>query len=312
MVLASFAADALALGAHWIYDTRHIEERFGRMRDFVRPSSPTYHATKQSGDFTHYGDQTLLLLRSVSECGGFDGGHFGRAWREFFKTYGGYVDGATLQTLANLEAGAEMARAGSASEDLAGAARIAPLLYCYQYDLDRLLESARQQTAVTHRAAEVLASAEFFGRTAWYVLDGRRPVEAMTRAADETDRGGPIAGWVQAGLHSAAEDSRNAIRRFGQMCAVAAAFPATVHLIAKFEDRLEEGLIENVMAGGDSAGRGLLVGLVLGAHGGPAALPERWCRGLNARPEIERLLARLDPFIRSSAGASHPKGQELT
>jgi hypothetical protein len=49
---------------------------------------------------------------------------------------------------------------------------------------------------------------------------------------------------------------------------VAAAFPATVHLIAKFEDRLEEGMIENVMAGGDSAGRGLLADLVLGAHGG--------------------------------------------
>jgi ADP-ribosylglycohydrolase len=312
MVLASFAADALALGVHWIYDTRQIDEKFGRVRDFVKPSPPTYHATKQQGDFTHYGDQTLLLLRSVSECSGFDGGHFGRAWREFFKTYTGYVDGATRQTLTNLEAGAEMARAGSASEDLAGAARIAPLVYCYQDDLDRLLKSVRQQTGFTHRTAEVVAGAEFFGRTAWYVLDGRRPVEAMTRAADETGRGDPIVGWVQAGLQSAAEDSRSAIRRFGQMCAVAAAFPATVHLIAKFEDRLEEGLIENVMAGGDSAGRGLLAGLVLGAHGGPAALPERWCQALNARPEIERMLARLDASIRASAIAFNDRSRDIT
>jgi len=41
-------------------------------------------------------------------------------------------------------------------------------------------------------------------------------------------------------LQSAAEDSRSAIRRFGQMCAVAAAFPATVHLIAEIRGSTEE------------------------------------------------------------------------
>jgi len=72
MVLASFAADALALGAHWIYDTRQIDARFGRVADFLKPSPPTYHPAKACGELTHYGDQTLVLLRSVSACGGFD------------------------------------------------------------------------------------------------------------------------------------------------------------------------------------------------------------------------------------------------
>jgi len=40
-----------------------------------------------------------------------------------------------------------MARAGSASEDLAGAARIAPLVYCYQDDLDRLLKASDSRRA---------------------------------------------------------------------------------------------------------------------------------------------------------------------
>jgi ADP-ribosylglycohydrolase len=96
------------------------------------------------------------------------------------------------------------------------------------------------------------------------------------------------------------------------MCAVAAAFPATVHFIAKFEDRLEEGLIENVLAGSDSAGRGLLAGLVLGAHGGQAALPERWRQALNARPEIERMLARLDQSMRASATPFDCRRQDIT
>lgn len=303
MVLASFAADALALGAHWIYDTRQIDQKFGRVKNFIKPSHPTYHPTKQQGDLTHYGDQTLLLLRSVSEGAGFNADRFGRAWRDFFKTYTGYVDGATRQTLENLEEGLSLFQAGSASQDLAGAARIAPLVYCYRNDLASLLDSIRQQTAITHHHAEIIAAAEFFGRTAWHVLHGQRPVEAMTLAADEIDQRDPIAGWVQTGLDSAGEDSRTVIRRFGQMCAAATALPATVHLIAKFEDRLEEALIENVMAGGDSAARGLLAGLVLGAHGGPAALPERWHEALNDRPQIEEMLARLDQAV-ATAGPS--------
>jgi ADP-ribosylglycohydrolase len=294
MVLASFAADALALGAHWIYDVRQIAARFGRIEGFLSPSPPTYHPTKQRGDLTHYGDQSLLLLQSLADCGGFDAVRFARGWREFFETYTGYVDGASRQTLSNMRSGAEWSQAGSASTDLAGAARIAPLVYRYREDLGPLLETIRQQTIITHHRTEVAAAAEFFGRTAWHVLHGQRPVDAMARAAQELLPGQPIAGWVRDGLDSVGEDTGTAIRRFGQMCAVEAALPATVHLIAKFEDRLEEGLIENVMAGGDSAGRGLLTGLVLGAYCGPSSLPDRWSAALNARPKIEALLARLD------------------
>jgi hypothetical protein len=37
MVLASFAADSLALGAHWIYDTAEIDRRFGRVDRLLKP-----------------------------------------------------------------------------------------------------------------------------------------------------------------------------------------------------------------------------------------------------------------------------------
>ncbi|MBI5578302.1 MAG: ADP-ribosylglycohydrolase family protein [Deltaproteobacteria bacterium] len=293
MVLASFAADALALGAHWIYDTRQIDARLGRVTDFLKPSPPTYHPTKARGELTHYGDQTLVLLRSVSACGGFDEDHFGRCWREFFRTYSGYFDGATKQTLVNLDAGKKGVEAASTSDDLAGAARIAPLVYCYWKDHGQLVDSARRQTGLTHNSPAVLAGADFFSRVACRVLQAVSPAEAMEQVATETAFGEPIRGWISAGLSSAAEDTRSTVRRFGQMCEIAAAFPATVHLIAKYENRLEDGLIENVMAGGDSAGRGLLAGLVLGAWGGRSAIPERWLSGLVAAQEITRLLAQI-------------------
>ncbi|MGA2940205.1 MAG: ADP-ribosylglycohydrolase family protein, partial [Syntrophobacteraceae bacterium] len=42
---------------------------------------------------------------------------------------------------------------------------------------------------------------------------------------------------------------------------------------------LREALVENVMAGGDSAARGLVVGMILGAHLGFEAIPSEWLSG---------------------------------
>ena len=68
MVLASFAADSLALGAHWIYDTESISKMFGRVDTFLKPSPNSYHATKDKGAFTHYGDQTLRYHNDLKEA----------------------------------------------------------------------------------------------------------------------------------------------------------------------------------------------------------------------------------------------------
>jgi hypothetical protein len=53
-------------------------------------------------------------------------------------------------------------------------------------------------------------------------------------------------------------------------------------------------LIQNVMAGGDSAGRGLPAGLVLGAWGGRNAIPDRWLSGWPAADEINALLDQIE------------------
>jgi ADP-ribosylglycohydrolase len=92
-------------------------------------------------------------------------------------------------------------------------------------------------------------------------------------------------------------DTREAIAEFGQMCEIDAAFPATIHLIMKYENDFKQGMIENVMAGGDSAGRGLLVGMVLGAHAGMEAIPEKWLKELTRHDRIAEALEKLDKKI---------------
>jgi ADP-ribosylglycohydrolase len=294
MVLASFVADALSLGVHWIYNTNVIYKKWGRVEDYIKPERPTYHPTKDLGDFTHYGDQTLVLLKSVAGNSGFDLDVFANQWQEFFKSYDGYFDGATKKTLENFAAGKSPAEAGSDSDDLAGAARISPLAFYYRKDLDNFIAAARAQTALTHNNKEVIESAEFFSRVVWQVLQGTSPTSAVKHVVAERFDRKPYTKWVSEGLNSAKEDTRQAMKDLGQMCEIEAAFPCVVHLIAKYEDNLKEGLIENAMAGGDSAGRGLMAGMILGAHLGTEGMAEKWLSDLKAYRDIVILMDQID------------------
>ncbi len=293
MVLASFAADALSLGVHWIYNTRVIDKKWGRIENYIKPERPTYHPTKDLGDFTHYGDQTMVLLKSVAASSGFNLQHFAKTWQEFFKSYDGYFDGATKRTLDNFAAGKDIAEAGSGSDELAGAARIAPLVYCYRHDADKLTASVRSQTALTHNNQEVIDSAEFFARVAVKVMGGATPVAAIKQVVDDGFSRKPYTKWVDEGLSSADQDTRQAMLDFGQMCEIEAAFPCVIHLIARYEENLSRALIENAMAGGDSAGRGMVVGMILGARRGLEAIPQRWLTELKAYTRIVELLDKI-------------------
>jgi ADP-ribosylglycohydrolase len=291
-VLASFAADSLALGVHWIYDAQRIATAFGRVETFLKPAEGSHHSTKDRGEFTHYGDQTLVLLESVAASGGFELKDFSERWQRLFENYTGYLDGATKGTLGNIARGMGPGDAGSASDDLAGAARIAPLLYRYQDDPDTLVRAARAQTAMTHTDPLTVDAGEFFARVGWKILQGASPVAALGEVAGEGFADAAMARWVQEGLESRHTDSGEAIGRFGQTCHTPEAFPGVIHLIAKYEGDLREALVQAVMAGGDSAARGMIVGMVLGAYLGEEALPGEWVSNLKRGRDIEALLDR--------------------
>jgi ADP-ribosylglycohydrolase len=294
MVFASLAADSLALGVHWIYNTNVIDKKFGRVETYLKPVRPTYHPTKMRGEFTHYGDQTIILLESVSTRSGFDLDDFSLRWHSLFENYDGYLDKATKGTLENIESGKSPSQAGSESDDLAGASRIAPLLYVYRDDPEKLIASVAAQTAFTHNNLQVIKSAEFFSTVTYQVLKGASPVAAVESVKREEFNSGPFSEWIQMGLQSVAQDTRQAILDLGQMCEIAAAFPGVIHLIAKYENDLKQALVENVMAGGDSAARGLIVGLVLGAHLGMDAIPQQWLTEMKTYPQIVDMLSGID------------------
>jgi ADP-ribosylglycohydrolase len=291
-VLASLAADSLCLAPHWIYDVSEIQRRFGRITDLAAPSPDSHHRGKKAGEFTHYGDQELVLLESLGENGAFDLRDFFRRWRLLFTDYGGYLDRATRQTLSRIEQGHGPEESGSASHDLAGASRIASLPPYYPEDLKALVAAARAQTKMTHNEPLVIDSAEFFARAAHLTAHGESPVRAMKQSAEASYLSLPASKWLEQGLAFADGETLPAVLNFGQSCNVQGAFRSVVQITARHENDLEAALIENAMAGGDSAARGMLAGMLIGAHLGPGAIPERWVNGLAAGDRIRELLPR--------------------
>jgi ADP-ribosylglycohydrolase len=293
MVLASFAGDALALGVHWIYDPQRIEREFGRVDGYRAPRPDAYHRTKQKGEFTHYGDQALVLLESLAARGTFDLADFAARWRTLFADYGGYFDKATKGTLANFAAGRGPEASASPSDDLAGAARIAPLVYALKDDAEALAAAARAQTAMTHGDPLTIDTAELFARAALRILAGDGPAGALGRVARDRFAGTPIEAWVAAGIAARGEGSVAALGRFGRSCVTPEALPGVAQLVARHPDDLAGALIENTMAGGDSAARGMAVGMLLGARLGEEAIPAPWLSDMARGGEIRRLLDRI-------------------
>ena len=281
-MLGALLGDGFCLGPHWVYDQEEIARKIARPDRFHDPISQ-YHPGKKAGGFTHYGDQALLLVKHLSETKRFDLRSFADVWRAFWEDPStiSYRDGATRETLANLQAGKSPDQAGSSSHDLAGASRIAPLFLLDWPDEESLLAACRELTAFTHSDPKVVGAAEFFARVVLAVQKGDTIPEAIDRAGGElTDEN--LKTWLESGRESAGSPATDSevLATHGLSCNVDGGFAGVCHLLLRYPSDPLTAMVENAKAGGDSAARGMLLGMVYGAAGMLDRLPEEWkkCR----------------------------------
>lgn len=270
MLRWSLYGDAIALGPHWIYEPDKIAARFGVITGPTDPPADLYHPKKKKGDQTHYGDQTLCLLRSILDNEGkFDPAHFAHRWRAMWNGYDDYFDKATKQTLGALDEGVSWEEAGSDSTELGGAARLGALLVSDAVkDENSLVAAARTQTGLTHCSGISLETAEFLARAAYRRLHGAPLREALhSAAADSPDA--DFSKWLSQAENLATGGASGAeiVAQTGASCGIPQALPATMALALRHEKGAPlAALCENAAAGGDSAARGLALGLLLGTN----------------------------------------------
>jgi ADP-ribosylglycohydrolase len=203
------------------------------------------------------------------------------------------MDHASKDTLKNMAAGKGVDVCGSESTDLGGAARIAPIIYCYRENLDEMLTAVKAQTALTHRGPGAVDGALFLARSSFAILHGATPRDAVKEAVTHVTDNADLYSRLDKCLKPSESSTSQMVKEFGQMCAINAALPGAVYTVLKNEDNLQEALIETVMAGGDSAARGMVVGMLLGAYHGTEKIPRPWLDKLNKYKKIITALKTL-------------------
>jgi len=296
IVLGSFIGDALALGPHWIYQQKELRQKFGHIMDYLPPAT-AYHAGKQAGDLTHLGDQSLVLLRSIAELRTFDLDHYAAAWRAFWENPAtiSYRDGATKATLNHLKSGSAPEASGSDCSDLAGAVHMAPL-FLLDWETDAChFAAARSLTAFTHAAPAIIETADFLTRLTLAVHRGSSVPAALEQTAALPHWSEFHTAWIDAAKVSAASSSTDsdALFNHGLTCHLPDAFIGVCHLLLRHPESPAEALIANINAGGDSAARGMVLGMVYGARHPISALPNSWLSGLKAREEVVSLIQKI-------------------
>jgi len=286
LLFGSFIAESLSLGVHWIYDVDELVARHGRVTEFQAPASDAYHPHKQAGDQGHVGDQALCLMRCLKAAGEWDAFTYLEAWQAMWSNYDDYVDKATKTTLGNLSGGAYPAICAASSDELAGPARVAPLLaFLGEEDEATIVEAAVEQTVLTHRSVDTIEAAEFLAKTGYRLMHGGK-LEACLRELTPS--------WaLQAAEKVGHLPAAAAIGQLGRSCSIAASLPSVVYLALKYADDVELAFVENAMAGGDNCARGLALGMLLGGAKGVNELPERWRKGICHGAEFESFLASL-------------------
>ena len=373
-ILGALVADAAALGLHWIYDQDRVREVAGNTPEFREPDASAYegvpsffaHGKKRAGDLSQYGEQALVLLRSlVDNDGQLDAAHYERRFRDHFGPggeYVGYIDSVIRDTLYN---------ANHAEHEAIDAANALPfdgdealkhrlvtkvMSNVSSYQGEELRRGVEGSVRMTHDDDAVVAHAfkileEIQSRAGYHgAEDVQMPAisklpalvaryagtdeladktEAAVRVTNNDDTavafglaaarmmeaaitGEDLQAVVQAGLATDDDRVRGLIDKaisldgqdhtpvakiFGLSCNLEFGLPIVAHNLLE-AGSFAEAVRRNILAGGDSCGRGILLGAVLGAAygvGGERGIPDDWLRKLSGRDDIVGLIEAL-PF----------------
>ena len=279
LLYGSLCADALSLGVHWIYDTNELAQKHGRVSEYKAPGADSYHPHKQAGDQGHVGDQSLCLLKFLVREKKWSPSGFMDDWLGMWPEYDDYIDGATKSTLANVQSQSDKTMGGSDSVEIAGPARIAPLV-CHLANSteEEVVRASVEQTILTHRSPEAEESATFLAKAGYRLIHGANLLDTLNEIAP---------GWALKKADSLlSENAVDAIGKLGPACSISSALPSVLYLALKHGDDIETAFIENAMAGGDNCARGLVLGMLLGAANGMASIPNYWVENLRARSDL--------------------------
>lgn len=309
---SALVADALNLGPHWVYMQAKLSKTYPQGVSKLSAPLSQYHPNKQAGDFTHYGANLALMLRSYAIADRWDSSLFAANWAAYWSYPDSYVDGATQNTLQHLS---DPRNPASTSNDIAGASMALGLLSLFGTENpDTLIQAVRSQTAFSHGDPETIDTAEFFAHAVLAILDGSSIEKALSSAANV------IYEYLDAPKYLAeaktaldSEDHLKVAKRFGLTCHTPEAFPLTLYYLLRNPSDLPTSLSENALAGGDNSARAIIIAVLLTARNGWSTTMEKHWQALTQHEQLKSHFSKkTGTIIRESLEFPNDQGQTLS
>lgn len=269
LVLLALVADSYSLGSHWVYEEDKLKDTHINWENLNAPLA-IWHKGKVAGDFTHFGDQLVFLYDFLQDKSNFDENEYFNFWVEKMKTYKGYMDGASRDTLQNLQN--RVTPSASTSSDLSITGRIAPLLLVSKNE-NEFINNVELFTKLTHNSQKAIDASVFFAKLLYLSLNGEDIEKSICSL--EKDTNSHFKALIQNGLASKNKDTFQAIRDFGPACDVDEGFSGVIHLLCKYKN-LKDLLTENAKAGGDTSARAMIAATIFTAKNKNTNLPTSW------------------------------------
>lgn len=299
MLLGALISDAACLGTHWIYEPARISEiaaRHNGSAAFVPVDAANYegvkaafvHGARDTGMLTQYGETLRLAIQSINAHGDFDATNYTAAFAAHFGaggTYNGYIDRPTKGTLANIAA--ETTPSGIDDDQTPAVSRLPAIMARYRAapDLAARSTSAMQITNVNDIAANY--TAVFADVLARVMRDEplKNALEAAANGADDMVKVDLLAALSSA--EDSSTDFAGITGMMGRACHLPSAAPVIFHILNRC-DSFTEAVERNILVGGDSAGRAIMIGAIMGrVHGvSGQGVPLEWALALHDGAQI--------------------------
>jgi ADP-ribosylglycohydrolase len=226
-----------------------------------------------------------LLIRSITDHRGYEPDAYLADYIAFMTTPGlhrdTYVEEYHRAFFANYARGKPPRECGVIEKHISGIIGMIPIVLRYADDENAARRLSADHLHLTHRGARMDAAGQLLADILLPVLHGAPLEEVISdklRRQDNPLMGHPLEKWLSD------PDELVVGRRLSSACYVEDAVPATVYLALKYAGEPANGLIANTNLGGDNAGRGAVLGALLGASNGFEAWPTSWKDGLRHPP----------------------------
>lgn len=286
-VIGALVADSASMGFHWLYDQVAIKTLSNGTPEFHAPNKKEFadrgyfaHAGKMPGENSQYGAQLVAMLDAIALKGNYEEQSYIQSFREWFDFGGkwqGYIDKPTKITLLTLherEANEQpLSQCGADDCQLPAISKLPGLVALHHSDstLLSLAESAVRVTNNNNAAVEYGIAAAQIIRSA---IEGKTPTQCVQSALNLSER---VDEAINVAQELVLKPSSEVATQLGMHCSLDVAFPVTLHLLLNATS-YEAAVRENILCGGDSCGRAILLGATLGAcyQGGAKDIPRDW------------------------------------